>query len=189
MTNDEVVELATKYAQGFCRDYQVPPQEQEDYIQEAALGTMEYVVGKAQVTKALIHTVVRGVLLNYYKRERNDGIGSYKVDSYEHVSLASPVAGGAVDEEGEPVTYGDLLVYDEPPEGYGNPADELEREVDAERLRLAVKSLSASDQEFVEVALLSGLTQEAAAEKLGVSQPAVHRRTKTIVKRLQSILL
>lgn len=188
MTKEEICQYARECAQVFCRDHKIDEQEHEDYLQEAAVAALKTASTKAVVNKGLISDRVVGALLDYWGRERNEGFGSKHVSSPEHVSLSETVT-GAYDEDGDPLTYGDTLAYEDPPEGYGNPADELERSVDAARLLRAVKALVPEDQHFVEVALLSGLTQRAAAEKLGVSQQAVHRRTQTIVKRLRGMLL
>lgn len=189
MTKDEITVLAVRYARGFCRDHKVDTQEISDYIQEGVLGALEYVVGKEVITKALIHTVVNGVLLNYGKKQRNEGFGGRDASGPEHVSLAEPVGPGAVDDDGIPITYGDLLVYPDPPEGFGDPGTEYEREHNMSRLGLAIKALSQEDQEFVQVAMLSDLTQEEAAAKLGITQPTVHRKIEQMVRKLQSIML
>lgn len=188
MTKDEICDYAKDCAQVFLREHKIDEQEHADYLQEAYLAALETAHGKALVNKGLISDRVVGALINYGLRERNEGFGSKHVLSPEHVSLSETV-NGAYDEDGEPLTYGDTLVYENPPEGFGDPADELEREVDMDRMHRAIKALSPEDQEFVHVALLSGLTQEEAGKRLGVTQEAVTQRTKTIVKRLQTILL
>ncbi len=188
MTKDEIVDYARDCAQVFCRERKIDEQEVDDYMQEAVVIALSRSRGKSAVNKHFISESVKKELLKLWRRENNEGFGSHNVASPEHVSLSETVA-GAYDEDGEPLTYGDTLVYEDPPEGLGNPADELEREVDMGRMLRAVKTLSHEDQVFVEVAILSGRTQAHAASILGVSSSAVQQRTKTIVKRLQSILL
>ncbi len=188
MTKEEIAAYAGDCARVFCRERKIDEQEQDDYVQEGILAALESAEGKPAVNKGLISDRVVGALIDYYKRERNEGFGSKHVSSPEHVSLSETVA-GAFDEDGEPLTYGDTLVYDDPPSGYSNPADEVERDHDHARLRSALKVLSPEDRRFAEVALLSGNTQEEAALVLGVDRSAVSKRVLTIVKRLRSILL
>jgi RNA polymerase sigma factor (sigma-70 family) len=187
VTKEEIVSYATDCAQVFCRERKIDEQEHEDYLQEAVVIALSRSLGKT-VNKHFISESVKKELLKLWRRETNEGFGSHNVSSPDHVSLSETV-NGSFDEDGEPLTYGDTLVYEEPPEGYGDPADELETTHDMARMLRAVKSLSSEDQKFVEVALLSGRTQAAAATILGVSSSAVAQRTKTIVKRLQTILM
>jgi RNA polymerase sigma factor (sigma-70 family) len=188
VTNDEICDYARDCAQVFCRERKINEQEADDYVQEACVAALEAAASKPAVNKSLISQRVKWSLTNYMRREANEGFGSKHVNSPEHVSLAETV-NGAYDEDGEPVTYGDALVYEDPPQGFGDPMDELEREVDQGRMLRAVKALSEDDQRFVEVAMLSGLTQREAGKQLGVSSSAVQQRMKTIVKRLQAIML
>lgn len=188
MTKDEICNYARDCAQVFLREHKIDDQEHDDYLQEAIVIALSRCRGKEKVNKHFISESVKKELLKLWRRETNEGFGSHNVASPEHVSLSETVT-GAYDEDGEPLTYGDTLVYESPPEGFGDPQDELEREVDMGRMLRAVKALSVEDQRFVEVVLLSGLTQAAAAKRLGVTQQAVASRTKTIVKRLQGIML
>ncbi len=188
MTKDEIVKYAQDCAAMFCRDHRIDEQAYDDYMQEAVLAALETAADKTAVNKGLISKRVVGALINYGRREQNEGFGSKHVSSPEHVYLSETVA-GAYDDDGEPLTYGDTLVYEDPPEGYGDPADELERSVDMNRMHRAIKALSPDDQLFVETVLLSGLAREEAGKRLGVSRQAVEQRIPTIVKRLRGILL
>lgn len=188
MTKDEICDYAQTCARIFCREHKIDEQEHDDYLQEAVVIALSRSRDKATVNKHFISESVKKELLKLWRRETNEGFGSHNVASPEHVSLSETV-NGSYDEDGEPLTYGDSLVYEDPPEGYGDPADELEKNHDMDRMMRAIATLPPEDQGFVEVAMLSGFTHTLAASKLGISRQALEQRSKTIVKRLQGILM
>ena len=66
----------------------------------------------------------------------------------------------------------------------------VEKNVLIENLRLAVKTLSAEEQELIFAMFLSDspMTEREYADKLGISGVAVHKRKNTVLKKLKSFL-
>lgn len=188
MTNDEIAKYARECATMFCWEYKIDEQDREDFVQEGVLAALAAAQGKEVMNKSYISTRVRGELMDYRRTQRNGGIGGPDVMGYDYVSLAEAVV-GATDDDGEPLTHGDLLVYPDPPEGFDDPINETARGEDELRLARALKTLTPEEQAFMQVAALSELTQEEAAAKLRISQPAVQRRLERLVRKLQSIML
>jgi RNA polymerase sigma factor (sigma-70 family) len=186
MTKDEIAAYAAECAEVFCREHRIDKQEWGDFQNEAVLAVLERCAGLLAVNKGFLSRTAKMEMLKYWRRETNAGIGSHNVAAFEYVSLADAVS-GAADDDGEPLTYGDLLVYDDPPRGYGDPADETQHQDDDRRLARAIASLDERDRALADL-LRAGESQLEIAARLGISAVAVHHRTSTLVRRLKYLI-
>ena len=186
MTKDEIAKHARGYAIEFCREHGVNEQDADDYIQEGILGALEYTEGKAQVLKEFIRTTVRGVIMNYHKRWTKGGIGGRDAPAIEHVYLADAIP-GALDDDGDPMTYEDITSYEDPPDGYGAPDEELETLRAKQRIQKLLPLLNREDRELVHFLYFSDKTQQEVADIYEVNQSTIARREEKVLARLRLI--
>ena len=188
MTKDEISKHARGYAIEFCREHGVNEQDADDYIQEGIKEALASADGKATVQKALLWQRVRGAIMNYHKRWQTGGVGGRDAPVFEHVYLADTIPGTS-DDDGEPVTYDDVTVYEDPPNGYAEPGEELETLRAKQRIQKLLPLLSRDDRELIHFLYFSDRTQQEVAVILNVSQQAIQERAVRILKKLRLLAL
>ncbi len=193
LPTDEAIEIARRLGRAYCRAKDVPPAQQEDCIQEgitAALSVLpKWNPASCQLATHL-YPWVRGTIMAYRAKQRNGGMGG-KDAPVRLVSLQDEVP-GVHDFDDEPMTYEDVLSYDTPPRGYGDPLSELVREEDdpqvpAELLERLMEALSPADRALIKSYFgIDGpeTTQQELAFDQDVSRQAINRRIKQIISRL-----
>lgn len=66
--------------------------------------------------------------------------------------------------------------------------DDALRQMDYERLRLALGSLAPESQQMIKALLFDGFTERQYAVKMGVSQPTIHHRKVRALAQLKKLL-
>ena len=188
MTKDEIAKHARGYAIEFCREHGVNEQAADDYIQEGILGALEYTGGKEQVLKEFIRTTVRGVIMDFHKKWTRGGIGGKDAPPFEHVYLADAIP-SATDDDGDPMTYEDITTYEDPPNGYDAPDEELEAMRAKQRIQKLLPLLSREDRELTHFLYFSDKTQKEVAVIYNVTQQAIQQREARVLKKLRLLAL
>lgn len=188
MTKDEIAKHARGYAIEFCREHGVNEQDADDYIQEGILGALGACEGKNKVLKEFIRTRARGAILDYHKKWSNGGIGGKDAHPFEHVYLADAIP-GAMDDDGDPMTYEDITAYEDPPVGYDAPDEELETLRAKQRIQKLLPLLNRDDRELVHFLYFSDKTQQEVATIYNVSQQAIQQREARVLKKLRLLAL
>ena len=184
MTRDQIARHARGYAIEFCREHGVNEQDADDYIQEGIQAALKTAAGKETVQKALLYQRVRGAIMNYHKRWTNGGIGGRDAPAFEHVYLADTIPGTS-DDDGEPVTYDDVTVYEDPPNGYDVPDEELETLRAKQRIQKLLPLLNREDRELIHFLYFSDKTQQEVAVIYNVTQQSIQERTQRVLKKLR----
>lgn len=189
MTKDEIAKHARGYAIEFCREHGVNEQDADDYIQEGISAAIATAAEKETVQKALLYQRVRGAIMNYHRRWTNGGVGGRDAPVFEHVHLADTIPGTSDDDDGEPVTYDDVMVYDDPPKGYDDPSAELETLRAKQRLQKLMPLLNREDRELVYFLYFTDKTQQEVARIYNVTQQAIQQREARVLKKLRLLAL
>lgn len=130
-----------------------------DLIQEANLAAMEACRSWQSLSSTLgswAEVCIRGAVQNHLLALSTGMIGG-RPSGYPTVSTSEPLS---TEEPDDPSTLGESLEYLEPPEGLGNPFDEVVRLQDIEKARALVASLSLEDRELVRAVYGIGQPQE-----------------------------
>lgn len=188
MTRDEIAKHARGYAIEFCREHGVTEQDADDYIQEGIKAALLTSAGKTTVQKALLYQRVRGAIMNYHKKWTNGGIGGRDAPAYEHVYLADTIPGTS-DDDGDPVTYDDITAYEDPPNGYDEPSEELETLRAKQRVQKLLPLLNREDRELVHFLYFSDKTQQEVAVIYNVTQQSIQERARRVLKKLRLLAL
>ncbi len=193
LPTDEAIEIARRLGRAYCRAKDVPPEQQEDCIQEGITAALS-VLPKWNPTSCQLATHlypwVRGTIMAYRAKQRNGGMGG-KDAPVRLVSLQDEVP-GAHDFDDEPLTYEDILSYDTPPRGYGDPLTELVRDeedtdIPANVLERLLGTLSQADRVLIKRYFgMYGpeVTQQELAFEQDTSQAAISKRIQQIISRL-----
>lgn len=186
MTKDEIAKHARGYAIEFCREHGVNEQDADDYIQEGILGALGACAGKEQVLKEFIRTRARGAILDYHKKWSNGGIGGKDAPPFEHVYLADAIP-GSMDDDGDPMTYEDITTYEDPPNGYAEPSEELETVRAKQWIQKLLPLLNREDRELIHFLYFSDKTQQEVADIYEVNQSTIARREEKVLAKLRLI--
>jgi RNA polymerase sigma factor (sigma-70 family) len=190
--NEEATEIAIGVAKALCREYEVPPGEWDDCMQEgvfAALSAVRTWRGESQLS-TFLYRRVRGAIMDYRSKQQNGGTGGR--DAKVNVVSLHDEVHGTEDFDGEPLTYEDITSYDNPPRGYGDPIEELildeeEAGMPENILERLICSLSEADRVLIKRYFgIDGpeVGQQELAFEEDVSQAAVSKRIQRILSRL-----
>lgn len=184
MTRDEIAKHARGYAIEFCREHGVNEQDADDYIQEGITAALATAAGKETVQKALLYQRVRGAIMNYHKRWTNGGVGGRDAPAFEHVYLADTIPGTS-DDDGDPVTYEDVTAYEDPPNGYAEPSEELDTLRAKQEIQKLLPLLQREDRELIYFLYFTDKTQAEVADIYNVNQSTIARREEKILGKLR----
>lgn len=191
--NDEATEIAIGVAKALCREQEVPVGEWEDCIQEgvaAALAATRLWKGQSLLS-TFLYRRVRGAIMDYRAKQQNGGTGGRDA-RVRMLSLYEEVH-GKEDFDGEPLTYDDIVAYESPPAGYGDPVDELVRQEDEnngaeEQVARLLAPLSSADRALI-MRYFGIDGPEANQRELSldedVSQAAISKRIRKILESLR----
>lgn len=188
MTKDEIVKYARGYALEFCREHGVNEQDADDYIQEGVTSALASASSKATVQKTLLYQRVRGAIMNYHKRWINGGVGGRDAPPIEHVYLADTLPGGQ-DDDGDPLTYEDIIAYDTPPNGYGTPDDERDTLHATQQVKRLLPLLDREDRELMYFLYFGGKTMQDVATIYKITRQSVQERHRRVLKKLRMLAL
>ncbi len=191
--HEEATDIALGVGKALCRDHEVAPDEWNDCIQEgiaAALKALPHWKGGAQLSTFLFWRV-RGAIMDYRAKQQNGGTGGRDA-KVGLVSLQDEVI-GVQDFDGEPMTYEDIMSYEDPPRGLGDPLDELLKAEEEARIpdeslaEQLLQTLSIADKALIMRYFGIGAPEATQAELAlaeGVTQQSVSERIQRIIKRL-----
>lgn len=190
---DEATDIALGIGKALCRNHDVTPDEWNDCVQEgvaAALKALPHWKGGALLS-TFLYWRVRGAIMDYRAKQQNGGTGGRDA-RVGLVSLQDEVI-GVQDFDGEPMTYEDIMSYDEPPHGLGDPLDELLRVEEEARTpgeplaEQLLQTLSSADRALI-MRYFGISSPEATQAELalteGITQQSVSERIQRIIKRL-----
>lgn len=195
---EEALRLAERFALMLCRERDYPREEWADCMQEGRLAALE-ALPRWHATRGSLATFlyrrVRGAITNWRAKQANGGMGSKHV-SVRLVSLQDHVP-GIEDFDGDPLTYEDITAYADPPEGYGDPLQELAEAEDIRRpepedvVQGLLQRLTPAERRLLTNEYgLGGApspTQQAMADEEGISQPAMHKQIKQALRKAKKL--
>lgn len=115
---------------------------------------------------------------DYVQMNREKSRMQYHWEKAKQVGLFSFDSLGADDFNGQ------MILGDYGPD----VGEEVEQRIMSEKLHEAIKELSDEDAELVQALFFEGVTERTYAEKLNISQVAVHKRKKKVLEKLRKIL-